>query len=247
MEPVSQPCRDSDQPFWKLRGDDSIAFHDRIASTWETNYQSRAFLSRVEAFDKALGSRDQRGMRWLDAGCGSGTLTRWLAGRGAEAIGVDGAPEMVRAAETGAKQRDYAGGLGFQVADVGALPFSDASFDAVLCSSVLEYAENPASYLSEIARVTKPGGTLLISVPNAESLVRMGLRVTFRVTNIIGKPRPEYMAHSRHQYTKEQFSTLLRICGYTAEYSSAFGDGLPRWLRGRRWVGRLLLFRAVRL
>lgn len=223
-----------------------IAFHNNLASTWETHYQSKAFLSRVEALEGALGERDLLGKHWLDAGCGSGTLSRWIVGRGAEVVGIDGAPEMVRVAEAAAQGQEYTGHLRFQVANVTALPFSDGSFDGVLCSSVLEYADNPDSYMREIARVTKKGGTLLISVPNAESAVRWGLQVVFRLTSMIGRPRPQYMIYSRHQYSRGQFSALLRSHGYEPDYMTAFGSGLLTWPRGRIWFGRLLLFRACR-
>jgi 2-polyprenyl-3-methyl-5-hydroxy-6-metoxy-1,4-benzoquinol methylase len=230
-----------------LHRNDPIAFHNHLAATWEANYRSKAFLSRVNAFESALGERELQGMCWLDAGCGSGTLTRWLAKRGAEVVGVDGAPAMIRAARAAMVGRECEGRLRFEVANVGSLPFSDATFDAVLCSSVLEYAQDPTSYLNEIARVIKPGGILLISIPNAESLVRMGLRITYQLTNMIGAPRPRYMMYSRHQYSRSAFSALLRKCGYEPEYATAFGGGLPLWLDRRSWLGRLLLLRAVRL
>jgi len=224
-----------------------IDFHDQLASTWEGHYKSKAFLSRVEAMDEALGERDLHGERWLDAGCGSGTLTRWLAGRGAEATGVDGAPGMVRVAKEMAQSQGYEDSMQFQVANVGALPFADGAFDGVLCSSVLEYADVPEDYLKEIARVTKPGGSLLISVPNAESVVRLGLRIAFTLTNMIGRPRPQYMAHSHHQYSRSQFRALLRAHGYQSDYTAAFGSGMPKWIRGRSWFGRLLVFRADKI
>jgi len=220
-----------------------IDFHNQLASRWETNYRSKAFLSRVEALENALGERDLRGKHWLDAGCGSGTLSRWLAERGAKVVGIDGAPEMVRAALSQAGALE--GSLQFQVANVGALPFPAGLFDGVLCSSVLEYADHPELYLKELARVTKPGGTLLISVPNAESVVRLGLRTAFLLTNLVGRARPKYMAHSRHQYSKKEFSALLRTHGFEPDYMAAFGSGFP-WLSRRNWYGRLLLFRADR-
>jgi ubiquinone/menaquinone biosynthesis C-methylase UbiE len=221
-----------------------IAFHNQLALEWEANYRSKAFLSRVEAFEGALEGRDLRGERWLDAGCGSGTLSRWLVMKGAEVVGVDGAPEMVRAAEESTAISALQGSLRFQVANVEALPFPDGSFDGVLCSSVLEYAENPGFYLNEIARVTKATGTLLISVPNAQSIVRLGLRTVFRLTQLLGRPRPQYMAHSLHQYSRAKFARLLRSHGFAVDYSAVFGSGMPDWLRGRSWYGRLWLFRA---
>lgn len=50
------------------------------------------------------------------------------------------------------------------------LPFSDASFDSVLCTEVLEHVPEPLQALYEIARVLKPGGVLLLTVPFSEQL-----------------------------------------------------------------------------
>jgi 2-polyprenyl-6-hydroxyphenyl methylase/3-demethylubiquinone-9 3-methyltransferase len=226
---------------------DAIAFHDELAPQWESNYRSRAFLSRIEAFESALDEPNVRGKRWLDVGCGSGTLTRWLSGRGATVVGVDGAPEMVHIAEAAAQTQACGdGSLQFQVANVENLPFPDGSFDGVLCSSVLEYTKDPKSCLNEIARITKPGGILMISVPNAKSIVRLGLRVAFHLTRWTGSPRPAYMAHSRHQYSMAQFSAFLKSLNFEPDSVTAFGSGFPAGLRKFSWFQRLLLFRATK-
>lgn len=52
------------------------------------------------------------------------------------------------------------------------LPFADGMFDAVVCDSLLEHTLNPKGLLTEIARVLKPGGHLLLCVPNATSAIR---------------------------------------------------------------------------
>ena len=141
---------------------------------------------------------------------------------------------MVRIAQAAAQNSGCEGGIPqFQIANVENLPFPDASFDGVLCSSVLEYTRDPQLCLNEIARITKPGGALLISVPNARSVVRIGLRVAFRLTKWTGSPRPRYLAHSRHQYSMAQFSELLGSQSYQPDYVTAFGQGL-------------LLFRATK-
>jgi len=226
---------------------DPIAFHNRQASTWEANYRTKAFRTRIRAFENGLGNGDLSEKKWLDVGCGSGLLARWLAERGANVDGIDGAHEMIRIAQSAARGHDYESRLRFQVSDIGALPFPDSSFDGVLCSSVLEYADVPESCLAEIARVTKTGGQLLISVPNAESMERMGLRVSFLLTNLIGSPRPRYMAHSKNKYTRVALSSLLAGCGFKSEYVAAFGSGLNDWISSRYWFGPLLLARAAKL
>ena len=49
--------------------------------------------------------------------------------------------------------------------DGGKFPFENASFDSILCNQVLEHVFNPDEFLAEIARVLKPGGKLLLTVP----------------------------------------------------------------------------------
>lgn len=56
-------------------------------------------------------------------------------------------------------------GLADQLYDGKAFPFADGSFDSALCNQVLEHVFNPDEFLSEISRVLKPGGRLLLTVP----------------------------------------------------------------------------------
>lgn len=101
----------------------------------------------------------QPGQRVLDVGCGVGFSSCYIAEQTqTQLVGVDLRPDMV------ARAREYAAEAGlpdrvtFRVADAQALPFSDASFDAVMCESVLTFVPNRARALREFVRVTKPGG-----------------------------------------------------------------------------------------
>lgn len=96
----------------------------------------------------------------LDAGCGTGLLLGRIAGRapGARLSGVDLTREMIRQAHT---HMGYEGRLA--VADLGALPFPDAVFDAVIVSSVLHYLPDAGPALAEAARVLKTHGRLVIT------------------------------------------------------------------------------------
>jgi SAM-dependent methyltransferase len=57
----------------------------------------------------------------------------------------------------------------YGVADVAALPFQDHTFDTVLCVGVLQYLPAPAVALRELARVTRDGGQVMVTFPNAQS------------------------------------------------------------------------------
>jgi SAM-dependent methyltransferase len=94
--------------------------------------------------------------RILDAGCGSGRTLDELADYG-DACGVDLSPAAVDAA----RMRGHAA----QVGSVTDLPFDDASFDLVTCLDVIEHTRDDRRTLGELRRVTRPGGTLLVTVP----------------------------------------------------------------------------------
>jgi SAM-dependent methyltransferase len=90
------------------------------------------------------------GMRLLDLGCGPGTITAGLAERVAPGltVGVDLHPP--RAVE----------GVAFITADAGALPFPDASFDAIYSSAMLQHVPDPLAVLLEARRVARPGAVI---------------------------------------------------------------------------------------
>ena len=120
-------------------------------------------LRRLEVADLGLlGVRP--GGRALDVGCGVGRLVARLARRGCPTIGIDIIRRDLRTA-----LRHFGGpetAVSFIQGDGGRLPFSDASFDFVTCTETLEHVADPALALRELTRVLKPGGRLLVSVPD---------------------------------------------------------------------------------
>ncbi|TDJ45492.1 MAG: methyltransferase domain-containing protein [Gammaproteobacteria bacterium] len=101
------------------------------------------------------------GMRFLDCGCGPGTLTLGFAAHVApgETIGIDlEASQFTDSME--AARRDGITNLSFQTGDIYALPFDDESFDAMFGSAVLGSLGNAAAVVGEMVRVLKPGGVI---------------------------------------------------------------------------------------
>jgi SAM-dependent methyltransferase len=111
------------------------------------------------------------GQRVLDLGCGEGRhVIAACALNGVDAVGVDLSLKDLATARQ--RMQDFRGeadedsGLFLLLAgDALRLPFADASFDAVICSEVLEHIPDYRSALTEIARVLKPGGRFCASVP----------------------------------------------------------------------------------
>jgi ubiquinone/menaquinone biosynthesis C-methylase UbiE len=113
---------------------------------------------------------DVVGRRVLDAGCGSGPLLKALRDRGASVTGIDKSAGMLKLAQRRFGDDDRAELL---VAELGSpLCFPDNTFDDVIASLVLHYLEDWGPALTEVRRVLKPGGRLIVSVnhPFAENL-----------------------------------------------------------------------------
>jgi 2-polyprenyl-3-methyl-5-hydroxy-6-metoxy-1,4-benzoquinol methylase len=226
---------------------DSIAYHAESARDWDTRYLRKSFVARLHALRECLEGRDLRSQLWVDAGCGTGTLSRWLAERGCHVRGVDAAPEMVRNAASIALSQSYAGTLSFErIETIASVPVPNGSLDGVLCSSVLEYMQDPDACLREFVRVLRPGGLLLVSVPNAQSVVRIGQTVIHRLGRSVGRCWFRFLDYSKHQYSTEEFVRLLAAHRFFAKKVLPFGSPIPVVLQRRRFGGSLLMFLAAR-
>ena len=94
--------------------------------------------------------------QYLDIGCGAGMAATMAVRRGAKVCGLDAAAEMIRIARIRAPAGD------FHIGDLETLPFEDDAFDVVTAINALQYAGNPDLALKEAARVTRPGGKIVI-------------------------------------------------------------------------------------
>lgn len=98
----------------------------------------------------------------LDVGCGPGMVTRDIAHlTKGKVIAIDGSKEMIKVAKEVLKVYKN---VELRVGVAEKLPFEDNVFDIVTCNLLLMWANDPQKVVNEMARVTKPGGTILASL-----------------------------------------------------------------------------------
>jgi ubiquinone/menaquinone biosynthesis C-methylase UbiE len=138
--------------------------------------------------------RDLAGKRVLEIGCGRGGFACWLAARQrhapAEVVAADFAETAVAKGEAFAAGRGLTG-VRWEVADIQNLGHADATFDTVVSCETVEHVPDPRRALTELARVLKPGGRLLLTAPNylgTMGLYRVYMRLTGRRYTEEGQP-----------------------------------------------------------
>jgi ubiquinone/menaquinone biosynthesis C-methylase UbiE len=113
---------------------------------------------------------DLRGARVLEVGCGRGATALDLAQLGARVVGLDYAETAISTCEALRDTMKLEGSAEFLLGDARALPFESESFDFVYSIGLLEHFDQPGVLLAEQRRVLKPGGFILVQVPQKFSV-----------------------------------------------------------------------------
>lgn len=152
-----------------------LRLFDVKAQGWSAKYAPDGPLaSRLARLSAAVTWYARAGDRVLDLGCGTGELARALAAAGLRVTGTDISPQMlIRAANYGVSPEGPPGPQFVPLEpDWQTLPFESERFDVMVISSVLEYVPEPVAVLRECARVLRPGGVLLYTVPDLRHPIR---------------------------------------------------------------------------
>lgn len=191
-----------------------------------------------------------QGANCLDVGCGDGrTSGLWLLGHGCSYLGVDISEPAVEEARA----------LGLQaqvIDDAASLPIPDGAYDVVVGVEVLEHLFLPLDALTEMARVLRPGGVLIVTVPNvAYWRRRLDLALLGR-WNPLGDDRgvaePWRDPHIRF-FNPGSMRRMVAAAGLTSIVTGGHGGAMLRdvpWLGGRlqasegsrpyRWLERAI-------
>ena len=211
------------------------AFFDQLAATWsQTHYGPQGgMVARIARFAGALETLvPPPNASVLDYGCGTGDIATALAGRGYQVEGCDASAKMIEQART----LHSGSGVRFSVIEpettarerisdvvASALEKDQPQFDAVICSSVLEYLNDLPASLRALVGMLKPHGWLIATVPNVSHPLRRGeawhralmrnplMRALVRLTPKAESYELQWLSHNRLSIT--QWAALLSDAG----------------------------------
>jgi SAM-dependent methyltransferase len=119
---------------------------------------------------------DRTGALWLDAGCGAGSYTRFLAEHGVSPVGLDYSLPSVQKARARSD-----GQIAWLVGDATLLPVRPGSMDGVMCFGVMQALSGPEKAVAELLSATSPGGRVWIDALNRNCLASVVKRMLARL------------------------------------------------------------------
>ncbi len=190
-----------------------------------------------ETLRECLGNA--RGQRVLEVGAGTGELSQKLAIDGALPMALDlTEPEALTHPAASFVRHDLTGGK---------LPFGTGHFDCVVSTEVIEHMKAPFVLLHSMVRVLRPGGTLLLTMPNYWNLK---YRLRYLLTGNVAMPllsdlslKDQYLAGYAPHINVLTYPTLRSVL--TWEGCGDFQVETPRYFNWRRVIGYLPLFLLV--
>lgn len=147
----------------------------------------------------------------LDVGCHQGELFRQIGGRIGPSIGMD--PRAVVVERPGVKLMSLSFAEG--------MPFNAASFDVITALATLEHIPNKESFARESARLVRPGGRVIITVPTPFADLIVHLLVWLRLAD--GLSMDEH-----HGFEPSEVPAIFQRHGFTVAHSGRFQMGLNR-------------------
>jgi 2-polyprenyl-6-hydroxyphenyl methylase/3-demethylubiquinone-9 3-methyltransferase len=207
-------------------------YFDTLAGEWGECYRrSRLFRQRYRVFESVLEHIGQTGATALDYGCGSGMLTELLCRYFTDVVATDLSDEML----TQTRKR-YARVENVHVLEMTSL--NSQQFDLILCSSVIEYVNDPVDFLVSLSRRLQPGGVLLITFAHRHGPIQW-----FNRQFLSHFQRGSFTQYQRHTFTTGSVQELMNEAELTVEMLST-PIGLP--LLSRIGLGELLFVVARR-
>jgi SAM-dependent methyltransferase len=206
------------------QAEEALRLFEAKAAGWAAKYAPNGPLAgRLASLSAAVSWYARAGDRVLDLGCGTGNLARALAAAGLCVAGCDISEQMLAHAvsDPGGRDRGLCTGWVRLAPGWRRLPFASEAFEVVVAASVLEYVAEPRAVLRECARVLRPGGVVLYTVPNLRHPVRWAEWLAQRLAGVTGDPSGddrrsrwnEYHAYLRASIQRHRLRWWLTASG----------------------------------
>lgn len=188
---------------------------------------SRKHEGLAEYLDAAIAKIGQADFSFLDAGCGNGIYLKYIKEKYPEAklFGFDFSETIVEIARRNTINVEIKSG------NLEAAPYGGETFDLILCTQVIEHLLDDKKGVSELYRILKPGGYLVISTDNKNNLVSRFLNLPIALLALPYRlfkkilPNKKYFPHK--SYKISEFSDLIKTQPFTIEKISTFRFSLP--------------------
>jgi len=218
------------------------AYFQSTASYWKEIYETRGLLPQIyqQRQSTALTWIAQLHLRLashvLEIGCGAGLVSTALARVGHSVEAIDAAPAMVELTRQNALRCGVTSRLTVTTGDAHALPFAAERFDLVVALGVIPWLHSESAAVSEMQRVLRPGGHLLLTADNERSLERIldpistpvlaPLRwIAKGMLNALGIRRSAPDGFQARRHSPAEIDQMLEGCGLLKLQSKTLGFG----------------------
>jgi ubiquinone/menaquinone biosynthesis C-methylase UbiE len=148
-------------------------YFESLALYWDRIYSDNTLSAQIYQYRRSLALRWLQRLqlpadsRILDVGCGSGCTAVPLAQLGYNVVAMDRVPAMLQLTQENAERSGAASRITTALGDACALQFSENSFAVTIALGLLPWVDCPENVVAELARVTRPGGHLILSADNS--------------------------------------------------------------------------------
>lgn len=159
-------------------------------------------IKRINWILKLVSSEDNENV--LEIGCGAGHVLQGVAA--GNLYGIDLSLKMLSLA-----RRRLGDRVELRKCDAENIEYPDNFFDKIICSEVLEHTPNPSRVIQETARVAKPGGAVILTIPNEDLIQRFkDVLIAARVFRFLLKNIPEKNEWHLHSFSLPILRSMIR-------------------------------------
>lgn len=174
-------------------------FQEKVINT--KNFTYRIILGVINNYISSFTNKTI-----LDVGCGAGTVSLYLANRGANIVGVDISRKAIDSCKKSARILKLTDKTQFICNTIEKIKFRQ-KFDVIICSEIIEHISNDGAFLKRIHKLLKKNRLLILSTPSINApLYKIGLAQNF----------DKRVGHIR-RYSKQQISDLVKKSGFRIE------------------------------